>query len=225
MAAAPAPAGSFGSVVAQTVSIQGSNGVLVIEDLRVIVAEFELDRLNTGGCVEEDDLCEKFEAAPTFVDVPLDGGEAVAVSASVDPDTYDEMEFEIEDLEDDEEDPVKAQQIEELRSAILTEFPDWPRKASMLAVGTFTPTGGDPVPFRVYFAAEVEIELELSPPVTITEDGNGATFTVNLSPAAWFTNGDGTVRDLSAFDYDATGQLLEFEFEMEDGFTEVEFDD
>ncbi len=32
---------------------------------------------------------------------------------------------------------------------------------------------------------------------------------------------DGTVADLSAFN----GQLVEFEFEMENGFTEIEFDD
>lgn len=209
----------------QSVTVAGTNGTLVIEELRIIVAEFELDRLNDDACVEEDDSCEEFEAPPAFVNVPLDGGDVVAVTAPVTPDTYDEIEFEIEDLDDDEEDPVKAQQIEELMADILAEFPDWPREASMLAVGTFTPTDGEPVSFRVYFEAEVEIELELSPPVTVTDDGTGATFTVNIDPDLWFSRGDGTVMNLAELDYDRTGAVVAFEVEIEDGFSEVEFDD
>lgn len=95
----------------------------------------------------------------------------------------------------------------------------------MLAIGTFTPTGGAPVPFRVYFEAEVEIEMDLVPPVTVTDDGSGATFTVHIDPALWFKRADGTVMNLAALDYDATGSVVEFEFEMENGFTEIEFDD
>lgn len=226
--AAGADRSLFGS---SAVMIEGTNGTLVIEDLRIIVAEFELDRLNDDGCVDDgvsgvdDDACEEFEAPPAFVDVPLDGGEVVAVTANVDPDTYDELEFEIEDLDDDEEDPVKAQQIEELMNEIRAQFPDWPREASMLVTGTFTPTGGAPASFRVYFEAEVEIEMELSPPVTISDDGTGGTFTVNIAPSLWFTRFDGTVRDLSALDFDATGQVVEFELEIENGFSELEFED
>jgi hypothetical protein len=48
---------------------------------------------------------------------------------------------------------------------------------------------------------------------------------VDVSPAAWFTNPDGTVIELQLFDYDATGELLELEVEMERGFTEIELDD
>lgn len=219
--------GSGSSSAVRPVTIVGTNGTLVIEDLRIIVAEFELDRLDDDACegLADDDACEKFEAAPSFVDVPLNGGEVVAVTAAVEADTYDEMEFEIEDLDDDEEDPVKAQQIEELMNAILAAFPDWPREASMLVTGTFTPTGGAAQAFRVYFEAEVEIELELSPPVTVTDDGSGATFTVNIDPAFWFSRPDGTVMDLAALDFDETGAVVEFEAEIEDGFTEIEFDD
>lgn len=218
------------SLLAQDLSITGTNGTLVIQDLRVIVAEFELDRLHDDGCTEdvngvEDDSCEKFEAAPAFVDVPLDGGDVLAVTAAVDPDTYDEMEFEIEDLDDDEEDPVKAQQIEELMNEILAQFPDWPREASMLVTGTFTANGGEPVAFRVYFEAEVEIELELSPPVTITDDGTGATFTVTIDPALWFRQADGTVMNLAQHDFDTTGAVVPFEVEIENGFSQIAFDD
>lgn len=209
----------------QSVAVAGTNGTLVIDELRIIVAEFELERLDDDACEGDDDDCEEFEAPPAFVNVPLDGGETVAVTALVAPDTYDEMEFEIEDLEDDEDDPVQAQQIAQLRADILAEFPDWPREASMLVVGTFTPTDGDPMAFRAYFEAEVEIELDLVPPVTVTDDGGGATFTVHIDPGAWFTRGDGSVMNLAQFDFDATGSVVEFEVEIEDGFSEIEFDD
>ena len=49
--------------------------------------------------------------------------------------------------------------------------------------------------------------------------------TVTVDPLAWFIRPDGTVLDLSQFDFDATGQVVEFEVEMEDGFTEIEFDE
>ena len=222
---AAAPSESAWGLGTREVSVAGSNGTLVIEELRIIVAEFELDRVSDDDCIDDDDACEKFEAAPAFVDVPLDGGESVAVTAFVEPDTYDELEFEIEDLEDDEEDPVQAQRIEELLAEIRAEFPDWPRDASMLVTGTFTPTGGEPVPFRVYFEAEVEIEMDLVPPVTVTDDGSGATFSVTIDPARWFTRSDGSVMNLAALDYDTTGSVVEFEVEVEDGFTDVEFDD
>ncbi|MBW3554672.1 MAG: hypothetical protein KY466_14250 [Gemmatimonadetes bacterium] len=218
-AAAAAESGSL--LRTRNVSIAGTNGTLVLEELRIIVAEFELERVSDEDCVDGNDACEEFEAAPAFVNVPLETGQTVAVTAFVEPDTYDELEFEIEDLEDDEEDPVKAQQIEALMNGIRAEFPDWPREASMLAIGTFTPTDGDPMPFRVFFEAEVEIEMDLIPPVTVTDDGSGATFTVNIDPALWFKRSDGTVMDLAAL----TGTVVEFEVEIENGFTEIEFDD
>lgn len=223
VSAAPAQTGSM--LRTGDASIGGTNGTLVIEELRIIVAEFELERVSDDDCVDGNDACEKFEAPPAFVNVPLDGGQTVAVTAFVDPDTYDELEFEIEDLDDDEEDPVKAQQIEELMNDIRAQFPDWPREASMLAIGTFTPTDGDPMPFRVFFEAEVEIEMDLVPPVTVADDGSGATFTVSIDPALWFKRFDGTVMDLAALDYDATGTVVEFEVEIENGFAEIEFDD
>ena len=215
-------------LAAESLTLQGSNGTLVIEELHVIVEEFELDRLDDDACdgIDDDgdsdgvgdDDCEEFETGPIFVNVPLDGGEVVAVNAQVTPDTYDELDFEIEDLDDDTGAHVQ------LLSEIRATFPDWPRDASMLAVGTFTPTGGEAIPFRVYFEAEVEIEMDLVPPVTVTE-ADGGTFTVTLDPAFWFGRPDGTVWNLAQLDYDATGSVVEFEVEIENGFVEVEFDD
>ncbi len=91
----------------------------------------------------------------------------------------------------------------------------------MLVVGTFQEDGGDLIPFRVYFDAEIEVELDLFPRLEITDGDANRDLTVDVQPDLWFRVG-ADVLDLSLFDWDATGELLEFEFELEDGFAEIE---
>ncbi len=43
-----------------------------------------------------------------------------------------------------------------------------------------------------------------------------------MRPDIWFMRSDGSVLPLHLYDYGQTGQLLEFEVEMEEGFTEIE---
>jgi hypothetical protein len=224
VASAVAP-GDLGRVARNTLSrsltLVGSNGTLTLDEGWVIVADFELELEDDDSCDDafEDDSCEEFEAPPQFIQLPLDGGSAPTVSQLVPRGVYDELEFEIEDLELDEDDE-DAGEIQVLFDAIRAQFPDWPEEASMLLTGSFTPTGGSAVPFRVFFEAEIEIEIEFQPPLDLT-DGTDATVDVVVDPAAWFTLPDGTVMDLSQFG----GQVVEFESEMENGFSEFEFDD
>lgn len=211
--------------------LEGTNGTLTINEIRVIVDEAELHPAD-GSCdvVEPsgddlDDDCPDFEAPPRFLDLPLDGQPVAAVTVLVPAGSYKRLDFEIENLEDDEEDPVRAAEIAAVRAQVLAEFPDWPRKASALVTGSFTPSGGSAVDFRVFLEAEVEVEIDLVPHIVVDDDGGTSRdLTVDISPQIWFLAPDGTVLDLSQYDYDATGQLLEFEVEMEDGFTEIEFD-
>lgn len=219
---APSPMASASPTLARSVVVEGSGGTLAIDELYVIVAEFELKRVSDDHCAEEDDACEKFEAPPTFVQVPLDGGRSAAVTGTVEPGTYDELDFEIEDLDDDDDEDGQA--TAQLLGEIRARFPDWPRDASLLVIGTFTPTGGSATPFRVYFEAEVEVELDLAPPVIVPADGD-ALFTVELDPARWFVDGLGRVRNLALLDFAATGRVAELEVEVENGFVSVEFDD
>lgn len=91
----------------------------------------------------------------------------------------------------------------------------------MVVTGTFTPTGGAPQNFTVFFDADIEVEMDLVPPLVIDATGTASrTITINLDPALWF-QANGQVLDLSSFN----GQTLEFEAEIEDGFVEIEFDD
>jgi hypothetical protein len=242
-AAAPARVGPV-AVAGPPMVITGSNGTLTLSEIRLVIDKVELELADascgasgsTGGSGDDsgqdsadDDShehCGEFEAGPRFLDLPLDGEPVEAVTATIPAGTYSELKFKIEDLEDDEEDAAEAAAIAEVRATILAQFPDWPRKASGLVVGTFQPIDGDPVDFRVYLEAEVEIEMDLVPNLVVDDTGvSSRDLTVDVSPSAWFTNPDGTVVELQLHDYDATGELLELEVEMEHGFTEIEFDD
>jgi hypothetical protein len=222
----------FGGGTALSIGLTGSNGTLELESAHVIMDEFELKRVEAGlscdddgldGLDDSDDDCEEFEVGPSFLSLPLDPGGTTSVSADIGPGAYRSLEFEVEDLEDDADDAREAAAIAAVRDQILALYPEWPRKASMRVAGTFTPTGGDPVPFVTYFAAEIEVELDFPTPFVV-EGGDGArTITVELAPADWFLVG-GQALDLSQFDYATTGQVVEFEFEMENGFKELEHD-
>ena len=223
-----APSGAGASLEAGTLVLVGSNGTLRIDELYMIMDEFELKRLDDDHCVEEDHSCERFRAGPALLDVPLDGSGVIAVAQAVDTGTYARLDFEIEDLDDvdeDEDDGVGRDEIIALRAAVRSRFPDWPRDASVLVVGSFTPTGGTSVPFRVFFDAEIEIEMHLDPPVVIEAGATNPTFTVRIDPGVLFRNGDGTVRNLALYDFALTGSVIEFEVEIENGISEIEYDD
>ena len=218
MGAAPGSAAAsparVGAAAAGPLVLSGDNGELTITSLHVVVAEFQLDGDDdVNACQAEggSDDCEDFEAGPLFVDLPLSG--AITVSSGVvPPGTYDELEFEIEDLDDDEEDAAEAARIATLFQQIRSEFADWPRDASMRVEGSFRPMNGGvlgaPQPFTVYLEAEVEIELELQPPLVVTANDAGGDVNVTLDPQTVFRTGTQVV-DLSRFN----GQLVEWELE------------
>jgi hypothetical protein len=229
-AAAAAPGGPA-LVAGPPMAIDGTNGSLTINEIRLIVDEVELhladdscddDGFDGSGSDDFDDDCDEFEAPPRFVDLPLDGEPIEAVRATIPPGTYDEIEFEIEDLDDDD-DGERAAAIAGLRAEIVTEIPDWPRKASALVTGSFTPTGADPIDFRVFLEAEIEVEMDLVPSLVVGDDGSASrSLTVDVRPDHWFVRADGSVLPLHLFDHSITGDLLEIEVEMENGFTEIE---
>lgn len=211
--AAPAAAGSA-SLAADPITLTGNGNTLVIEDIRLIVSEIELERAD-AECIgeDDDDDCEEFEGGPFLVNL-LDGTPDQVVTALVPPGSYTEFEFEVEDLDDDDDDDDSERQvIQGLLVEMRQAYPGFPEDASMVVSGTWN---GEP--FTVYFDAEIEVELEFDTPFRVPED---AAILVNMDPSAWFVR-DGQPINLAEYD----GQTIEFEleFEMEDGF-EIEHDD
>lgn len=228
--ASTAPAAAPAGAPLRQVTLEGTNGTLVLDEVYMIVDEVELDTVDDDcddgsiddGSDDDGASCADFEVGPRLVALPLDGAPVTAFAATVAPGRYDELEFEIEHLDDDDDDRARNQA---LRAEILALVADWPEEASIYVTGTFQADGADPVAFRVFVDAEIEIELELSPPLVVGDDGLGdRELVVDVRPDLWFGNGQGGVIDLTAWDYDDTGRILELEIEIEDGFIEVEFD-
>ena len=232
--------------------LTGTNGTLRITDVAFIVGEFKLEGA-TAACgadddddfdddsdddgdsdsddsddVDGDDDCDELETGLYFVDLPLDGDLAPVLSATIPAGTYTEFKLEVEDADLDEaEDDDDGDRIAALIADIeAAGYTDWPEDASLVVVGDFTPTGGVARPFVSYFEAEIKVEMELDPALVV--DGESGTLDITIDPVAWFTEVNGAVIDLSAFDYATTGAVLEFEAKMEHGFTKIElegFDD
>ncbi|MDQ3606299.1 MAG: hypothetical protein M3418_08985 [Gemmatimonadota bacterium] len=204
--------------VTGAITLTGSNGTLVLQDIRVIVSELELKRAE-GACMGEgeDDDCEKFEGGPFLVNL-LDGSATQSVSALIPAGSYTEFEFEVEDLDADEDDSAAERQaIGSIFTQVRQAYPAFPSNASMVVHGTFTPTGGTAQPFTVYFDAEIEVEHKFATAFRVPEDG---AITVNLDPALWFRTGT-QVMNLAA----VNGKTLEFEAEFKNGIASIEHDD
>ncbi|HUF12633.1 MAG TPA: hypothetical protein VMN78_06020 [Longimicrobiales bacterium] len=232
LAAAPSFSAAPGEIV-----LTGDNGILTITDVAFIVGEFKLDRgddacdslAGIGNGDDDDDDCEEFETGTFFVQLPLTGGTTPVTTQSIPSGTYVEMKFEVEDadLSEAEDDDDGADILALLAEIEAAGYTDWPADASLVVAGRFTPTDGPASDFVAYFEAEIKIEMAFDPPLVI--DGEPGTLDIQIDPAAWFSNLDGSVTDLSEFDFVASGgQVVEFEAKMEHGFTKIElegFDD
>ncbi len=224
-AGAPAPSASapnlsvapaYGAAAAQQLTVAGTNGTLSITDIRLIVDEFELDRVGGGNCDTDPAQCENFEAPPFFVDVPLTGAPLTVANRAIPAGRYERLEFEVNDLQlTPNEDGA---QVQALSTAVRAAFPDWPDEASMVVVGTFTPAGGgSPRAFRAYFIAWIRVELAFEPAhLEITDASKSVVIAIH--PDVWFKRADGSVLDLSQWDFPTTQQMLEFQLEIQRGF-------
>jgi hypothetical protein len=216
------PAAGLSAADTSPLTIPGSNGTLEITSIKAIVDELELDceSRTTGPCVD-------FEAGPSFETVPLGADEVVIADAVVPPGRYDEFEFDIDDLDGDDDDSAAERAAKRaLLAEIRSTYPDFPSDASMIVEGSFTPAGGAAVAFRTYLEADIEVELPLDPPLEVVEGAGPVTVPVTIDPRLWLTLPDGRVLDLSAFDYARTGQVPEIDVEVEGAFAvEIEFDD
>ena len=213
-------------VLADELTVTGTNGTLVIQDVRFIVEELELRSSNNiSGCGDDDDDddrsghsddlsisadrgrdhpeddgdddCE-VEGGPFIVDLPLDGDATVATE-SFPAGTYESLRFKIDDLEDDDDDEDDdAARTPALLAEMRTVYPNFPSRASLVVKGT---ENGQP--FTVFFRSKLRISQAIVPPLTIPGD---EALTVKIDPSNWFKIGN-RVLDLVSLN----GQLVELE--------------
>jgi hypothetical protein len=237
-------AGEAGLSLAQAaitaLPLEGTNGTLTLDETWLVVEKVELTPAADacGGTDDDDDDDEESASrvalhdgwgdegddddncavalGPFFVSIPLGDEGTGEVTVDVVPGAYEEIELRTGAPNDSDDADFLAQ--------IREAFADWPANASLLVVGSFTPTDGEAVPFRVYFKARIEIEQEFEDDPLVVEEGGDLTVTVVIDPAPWFTNADGTVDDLSLYDFDATGEVVDFGMRSREG-CRIERDD
>jgi len=178
-AAAPAP-GFFASVMADTLT-DGQNEI-IIDRVEIVLREIELKRVESADCdssSSSDDSCEEFEGGPLLLDVPLNGAVETVIAIDVPPAVYDEIEFEIHKVSND--DPEDAD--------FRAQHPDMVGK-SIRVTGTYNGEA-----FTYETDLDVEQEHDLIPPLEVTASGTPTNVTVLLDVSVWFADGSGNLVD------------------------------
>lgn len=197
--------------------LEDSSGAqLELERVDLLVAEVALKRRDHDHCEEEDDACERFQAGPLVVQLPLDGGVVTPFQGAVEPGVYEELEVEIDQPEDDDGS----------RARFLEDHPEWPRKATVRVVGTYSADGGAPEPFDLFLEVDAEIEREFGSALVVEGDTDPSTInlTVEVDVARWFRASGGALIDPRVIASDS--ELRErVEENIEESFEAFEDDD
>lgn len=190
-----------------SVELGGANGTLTIDAMRIVVSGFAMEQPdgNCSGAVG----CSRFEGSPVATPLPLTDESLPVAQGSIAAGAYDELTFEVEDLAADEPgDEEKADELAALLDEVRQDVPDWPESAAAYVTGQFTPTGGEPVEFRTFLEAESTVTLSFAAPLAISDEDAGDRIVVEVTAGEWFA-GDEVV-DLSAHDFDLTGEVVSF---------------
>lgn len=183
--ATSAPTSAMGASLSRSPSFDvvvggGTADSIVIDTAQVLLREIEL-KGQSAACVggdedsdEDSDGCEALKLGPELVSLPLTAGASSPFSAMIPPGTYDEMEFEVHRVGDDDDDRRD--------SLFLARHPEF-RDASVRVTGTYR---GQRFVYTSGLSAEVELEFDT--PVVV----DGATnVTVNVDVASWFRSATG----------------------------------
>jgi hypothetical protein len=157
-------------------TIEAGGNTLVLERVQIVLREIELKRLNHDACdsiAGDDDGCEEFETGPLLVDLPLGGDIASVLSVTIDTGTYDELEFEIHKPSDDDQQDLD----------FLAAHPDF-ADVAIRVTGTFNGT-----PFVYETDRNAEQEIDLVPPLVITESTGATNVTLRVDARTWFMVG------------------------------------
>lgn len=150
---------------------------LVLTQVEVLLENIEIERAgrNKGCDDDDDDGCADIDRGPLLLNLPLDGTVERSVTVNLPIGTYDKIEFEIDDLDDDS------------RSELATTRPEF-RDVSIIANGTY-----DGAAFVFSSRVEAEQEIRLPTPIVVTETSSDVAVTVSIDVGRWFVDNAGTV--------------------------------
>lgn len=141
------------------------NGTLEITEIKLFIDEMELES------VEEDSL--DFEAEEFIVNLPLGGSPFIITEKEIPNGFYDEFELETERPDDDS-------------NINDSDFSDETGRYSVVVRGLW-----DGEEFIYRSSEDFELELEMNPPLEVTEE-NGFMLMVEVDINSWFQSNSGT---------------------------------
>lgn len=157
-------------------SITDGTHTIVITSAKLVLRNIELERADgqsacsTGTPGEhDDDGCEEVHAGAQVVSLPLDGTTSIAINATIAAGTYDEAELKVHKLGSDAAD-----------AAVIADAPEL-KDASVAVVGTYDGTA-----FTYIGDAEAEQELDINPPLVVTDGGASSGITLSVDATSWF---------------------------------------
>jgi hypothetical protein len=155
---------------------------LVLSSVEIVLREIELKRVDVSDCDllgENADGCEKFEAGPVLVSVPVDGSVSEEFSLNIPAGSYTEIEFDIH----------KVSSGDEQDAQFLSLHPTFDQ-LSIRVTGTF-----DGQAFVFETDLDVEQELNLLPALVIGESTGSTNITVEVGLDRWFLDATGRTVD------------------------------
>lgn len=193
-----APASLIGLVAPESYTDDAGN-TLTYDRVQIVFREVELENeSHDGGCQNPagEDGCEEVNIGPFLVDLPLgEPGASRVFTAPVPAGTYDKVEFQIREPNDDPED-----------QAFLAQHPEF-ANISLRVQGSYNGT-----PFEFTSALEADLELALTTPIVLGESAEtDLTLLVNLD--AWFRSADGTLLDPASADAGVVAENIQRSFE------------
>ena len=179
------------------VSAARADGDVTITRARMILEEVELETdddddssSRTDDPDEPDDSDDgiEFETGPILLELALDGTVNEVFVSNVPAGIYDEIEFEVDKLDDDEPEDFEALNDPKFADFVGDE------RYSVILEGTFE-EGGIAEEFTFRSDLSAEQEYDLIPPMVLEGDDNDANVTLVIDTTMWFVDGAGGVLD------------------------------
>jgi hypothetical protein len=198
-------AGAAANLQSVSDTVIGGANTLVLDQVELVLRDIRFKRVNDDACEDDqgedivvrpashddgengddgnDDACENVNAGPFLLDLPLGSGVDKVFSVAVDTGTFDELRIKLHKPEDDGSDPADV--------AFLAAHPEF-ASISIRATGTWNGT-----PFTFTSDLDAEQEMQLNPPLVVTDAGANVDVTLKVDVATWFADGNGGLVDPS----------------------------
>lgn len=230
---APVARGLSGrSAYARSLSMEGSNGTLVLEEVHLLVDRLGIETAD-GACLRRagpatgDDAldavgrCQTLGTGPFVVELPLDGVPVNVTDDLLPPGRYTGLQLTVVTLEEADR-AVEDGSRPSVPSRVRDAFPRWPGEAGLRVAGVFVPADGSATRrFVTYLSGGPSLALNFTASVELETTTRPVGMTVVVDPRAWFVRDDGSVPDLSTFDFRSSGQAMDPGSRLGDGFRQV----